>query len=133
MPVKGMRESVEVYELIGAAPVRTRLQVAAARGLTRFVGRSAKIDVLTLALERAATGQGQIVALVGEPGVGKSRLVWEFTHSHRTQGWLVLESSSVSYGRATAYRPVIDLLRTYFAIEDRDDGAGSVRRSRGNC
>ena len=122
MPVKGMPESVEVYELTGAAPVRTRLQVAAARGLTRFVGRWAEIDVLTLAFEHAATGQGQVVALVGEPGVGKSRLVWEFTHSHRTQGWLVLESRSVSYGKATAYRPVIDLLRTYFEVEDRDDG-----------
>ena len=121
IPVKGMPEPVEVYELTGASPVRARLQVAAARGLTQFVGRSAEMDVFTLALERAATGQGQMVALVGEPGVGKSRLVWEFTHSHRTQGWLVFESHSVSYGKATAYRPIIDLLRTYFDVEDRDD------------
>jgi AAA ATPase domain len=54
------------------------------------------------------------VAVVGEPGVGKSRLVWECLHSHRTQGWLVLESSSVSYGKATPYLPVIDLLRGLF-------------------
>ncbi len=58
---------------------------------------------------------------MGEPGVGKSRLVWEFTHSHRTQGWLVLEAGSVSYGKASAYRPIIDLLKGYFQIEDRDD------------
>ena len=58
---------------------------------------------------------------MGEPGVGKSRLFWEFTHSRRTVDWLILESGSVSYGKATAYLPVIDLLETYFAIEDRDD------------
>ena len=58
---------------------------------------------------------------MGEPGVGKSRLVWEFTRSHRVHGWLVLEAGSVSYGKATAYRPVIDLLKAYFQIEDRDD------------
>ena len=61
------------------------------------------------------------MALVGEPGVGKSRLVWEVTHSHRTQGWLVLESGSVSYGKATSYLPVIDLLKGYCRIEPRDD------------
>jgi tetratricopeptide (TPR) repeat protein len=72
-------------------------------------------------MERVSAGHGQIAALVGEPGVGKSRLVWEFTHSHRAQGWLVLESGSVSYGKASAYRPVIDLLKAYFQVEDRDD------------
>src|SRR5207244_8052129 len=69
---------------------------------------------------------GQVVAVVGEAGVGKSRLLWEFIHSHRTQGWLVLESSSVSYGKASAYLPVIDLCRSYFRIEARDD-ARSIR------
>ena len=69
-----------------------------------------------------------MVAIVGEPGVGKSRLVYEFTHSHRMQGWLILESGSVSYGKATSYLPVIDLLKGYFKIEDRDDPARSARR-----
>ena len=67
------------------------------------------------------TGHGQVAAIVGEAGVGKSRLVYEFTHSHRLHGWLVLESASVSYGKATSYLPVIDLLRGYFKIQDRDD------------
>ena len=62
-----------------------------------------------------------MVGVVGEPGVGKSRLFFEFTHSHRTQGWLILESGSVSYGKATPYLPVIDLLKAYFKIQDRDD------------
>ena len=121
IPVRGLPEPVEVFELIGAAPVRTRMQAAVARGLTRFVGRQTELEALSQALGRAGRGRGEVVALVGEPGVGKSRLVWEFTHSHRTDGWLALESGSVSYGKATAYRPVIDLLKTYFQIEDRDD------------
>src|SRR5207245_2096417 len=71
--------------------------------------------------ERAGAGHGQVVAVVGEAGVGKSRLVYECVHSHRTQGWRVLESASVSYGKATPYFPVIDLLRRYTHIEERDD------------
>jgi class 3 adenylate cyclase/tetratricopeptide (TPR) repeat protein len=121
VPVKGLREPVEVYELSGIGPARTRLQAAARRGLTRFVGRAAEIEVLRRSLEHAGAGHGQAVAIVGEAGVGKSRLVWEFTRSHRTHGWLVLESGSVSYGRATSYLPVIELLRAYLGIQERDD------------
>ncbi len=73
------------------------------------------------ALERAAAGHGQVVAVVGEAGVGKSRLMYEFVHSHRTEGWLVLESASVSYGKATPYFPIIDLLKRYAHVEERDD------------
>ena len=90
-----------------------RLQAAAARGLTRFVGRQHELEALHQALAQAGAGHGQVVALVGEAGVGKSRLVYEFVHSHRTQGWRVLESASVSYGKATPYFPVIDLLKRY--------------------
>ncbi len=121
LPVKGLPEPVEVYDLIGAGAVRSRLQAAAARGLTRFVGRDSEVDQLRLARERAQAGHGQVLAVVGEPGVGKSRLYWEFTRSHRVHGWLTLESESVSYGKATAYLPVIDLLKAYFHIEGRDE------------
>ena len=86
------------------------------------MGREAELELLRQALGRAGEGHGQVVAVVGEPGVGKSRLAWEFTHSHRSQGWLVLEAASVSYGKATTYFPVIELLRRYFGIEPRDDG-----------
>ena len=119
--VKGLTEPVEVYELTGAGLVRSRLQVAAVRGLTRFVGRNAEFDTLCQALDRAGAGHGQVVALVGEPGVGKSRLFWEFTHSRRTVDWLILESGSVSYGKATPYLPLIDLLKAYFKVTGRDD------------
>src|SRR5262245_34541268 len=120
-PVKGLVEPVEVFELVGASTVRRRLQAIAALGLTRFVGRQTELVALQQALERAGTGHGQVVAVVGEAGVGKSRLVYEFLHAHHTQGWLVLESASVSYGKATPYFPVIDLLKRYSHIEDRDD------------
>jgi class 3 adenylate cyclase len=121
VPIKGLSEPVEVFELMGAGAARTRFQAAARRGLTHFVGRSAELEQLRDALDRASQGRGQVVAVVGEPGVGKSRLFWEFTHSHRLQGWLVLESASVSYGKATSYLPVIDLLKRYFKIQDRDE------------
>jgi class 3 adenylate cyclase/tetratricopeptide (TPR) repeat protein len=121
VPVKGLADAVDVYEVTGAGPARTRLQAAVRRGLTRFVGRDAELDQLRRAQQLAASGHGQITAIVGEAGVGKSRLVYEFTHSHRMQGWLCLESASVSYGKATSYLPVIDLLKAYFKIQDRDD------------
>lgn len=108
--VKEIGEPIEVYEVTGAGPVRTRLQVAAARGLTRFVGRDAEITQLHRALEKASQGHSQVAAVVGEPGVGTSRLFYEFARSHRTQAWLVVESGSVSYGKATAYLPVIELM-----------------------
>jgi tetratricopeptide (TPR) repeat protein len=121
VPVKGLGEPVDVFELVGAGAARTRLEAAARRGLTRFVGRAAELEQLRDALDRAGQGHGQVVAVIGEPGVGKSRLVWEVTHSHRVHGWLVLQSASVSYGKATAYLPVIELLRGYFELESRDD------------
>src|SRR5712664_4133068 len=121
VPVKGLAAAVEVYEVTGVGPARTRLQAAARRGLTRFVGRDAELEQLRRAQQLAGDGHGQVAAIVGEAGVGKSRLVYEFTHSHRMQGWLVLEGAAVSYGKATSYLPVIDLLKGYFKIQDRDD------------
>ena len=119
--VKGLAAPVEVFELAGAGPTRTPLQAFAARGLTRFVGRQLEIEALRQALGHAAAGHGQVVAVIGEPGVGKSRLCYEFTHSHRTHGWLVLESSAISYGQATPYLPVRELLKAYFQIDGRDE------------
>jgi class 3 adenylate cyclase/tetratricopeptide (TPR) repeat protein len=121
LAMRGLRAPVEVYELLGAGPVRTRLQAAAVRGLTRFVGRDRELGHLYLALEWAGSGHGQVVALVGEPGVGKSRLVEECLHSPRTRGWVVLESASISYGKATPYLPVIELLKGYCGIDASDD------------
>jgi class 3 adenylate cyclase len=121
VPVKGLGAPIEIFELVGAGVARTRLEAAARRGLTRFVGRSAEMEQIRDALDRAGLGRGQVVAVVGEPGVGKSRLVWEVTHSSYAHGWHVLKASSVSYGKATSYLPVIGLLKGYFGIGDRDD------------
>ncbi len=121
VPVKGLEQPVDVYEMIGAGPRRSRFHAAAERGLTRFVGRESELEALRQALAHTAAGQGQVIAIVGEPGVGKSRLVWEVTHSHRVHGWLVLQASAVSYGKATSYLPIVDLLKGYFGIEDRDE------------
>jgi class 3 adenylate cyclase len=120
LPVRGLEAPIDVFELTGAAAARSRLQAATARGLSRFVGRDTEMEQLGRALKQAQQGRGQVVAVVGELGVGKSRLFHEFVHSHRTTGWLVLETSSVSYGRATSYLPVVDLLKSYFDIEDGD-------------
>ena len=120
MPVKGVNGTIEVFEITGAGPVRRRLQALATRALSRFVGRDDELERLARTLEQAAQGHGQLVAVVGEPGVGKSRLFFEFTHGHRAS-WLVLESGAVSYGRSTPYLLVVDLLKTYFKIGDCDD------------
>ena len=121
VPVKGLVEPVDVFELVGASGLRRRLQAAAVRGLTPFVGRQQELEALHQALARAQAGHGQVVALMGEAGVGKSRLVYECIHSHRTTGWRVLESASVSYGKATPYFPVMDLLKRYCHVDDGDD------------
>ena len=118
--MKGLAQPLEVYEAV-AAVVRTRFQATVSRGLSRFVGREAELEDLRQSLQHAAEGRGQLVAVVGEPGVGKSRLYWEFTHSNRCHGWLILESGAASYGKATPYLPVIDLLRGYFSIGVADD------------
>ena len=121
VPVKGFAEPVQIYELNGAGPARTRLQAAAGRGLTRFVGRDVEIEQLRRAQQLAAEGHSQVVAIVGQAGVGKSRLMHQFIHSEQTKGWLVLESNSTSYGRATPYLPIAELLRSYFKLDGHDD------------
>jgi class 3 adenylate cyclase len=120
MTVKGVTEPVAVYEVTGFGPLRTRLQRAVARGLTKFVGRDREMDALRHAAETALEGHGQIVAVMAEPGMGKSRLFYEFKATSAS-GWLVLEALSISHGKASAYLPVIDLLRNYFEIAVTDD------------
>lgn len=117
---KGIEIPMEVYELEGVN-TRMRIQALAARGLSKFVGRHDEIEMVGRAAAQARSGHGQVVALVGEAGVGKSRVFWEFTRSPHMQGWLVLEAGSVSYGKATSYLPLVDLLTRYFEIQSRDD------------
>jgi class 3 adenylate cyclase/predicted ATPase len=118
--VKGVPAPLNVYEVLGVGPLRTRLQVAARRGLVRFVGRQSELEQLKKALERAKAGHGQIVGVMGEPGVGKSRLFYEFKLVSQS-GCLMLETFSVSYGKAYPYLPLIELLKDYFQLLPHDD------------
>jgi class 3 adenylate cyclase len=118
--VKGLSEPIKVYEVTGIGPLRTRLQRAAGRGLTKFVGREREMETLKHAAELARQGHGQIVAAMAEPGVGKSRLYFEFKATSQS-GWMVLETFSISHGKASAYLPVLDLLHGYFKIASGDD------------
>jgi len=118
--VKGVSEAVNVYEVTGLGPLRTRLQRSAGRGLTKFVGREREMEAMKAAAERSKSGRGQIVATMAEAGTGKSRLFFEFKAVSQS-GWMVLETFSVSHGKASAYLPVIDLLHTYFRIAGEDD------------
>jgi len=118
--VKGVAEPVNVYEVLGVGPLRTHFQLAARRGLTRFVGREREMAAMAGALEQARAGHGQIVAAVGEAGAGKSRLMYEFKATI-PDGCKVLEAYSVSHGKASAWLPVIELLKSYFEIADEDD------------
>jgi class 3 adenylate cyclase len=120
-PVRGLRQPLEVFALVGAGSARTRLQAFAARTLTRFVGRQAELEAIRHALERAGAGHGQLVAVMGEPGVGKTRLLYEFLCAPWTQEWLLLESQAASYSQAIPYHPVRELLKAYFHLEARDD------------
>jgi class 3 adenylate cyclase/tetratricopeptide (TPR) repeat protein len=118
--VKGLSDLINVYEVVGLGPLRTRLQASARRGLSKFVGRDAEMTQMNHALELARAGHGQIVAAVGEAGVGKSRLFHEFKIVSRS-GCMILETFSVSHGKASAYLPLIDLLKNYFEITSDDD------------
>jgi class 3 adenylate cyclase len=123
--VKGLDQPVEVYEVVSAGPLKTHFQLAARRGLTRFVGREREMGAMAGALEQAKAGHGQIVAAVGEAGAGKSRLMYEFKATI-PDGCKVLEAYSVSYGKASAWLPVIELVKRYFELADEDD---DIRRS----
>ena len=118
--IKGVEAPLNVYEVLGAGPLRTRLQISARRGLTRFVGRQSELDQMQRALEEAKAGHSQIVGVMGEPGLGKSRLFYEFKLTSQS-GCLVLEAFSVSHGKASPYLPLIELLKNYFQIEPTDD------------
>ena len=118
--IKGVEEPLHVYEVLGAGPLRTRLQVSARRGFTRFVGRQSELDQLQRVLEQAKAGHGQIVGVMGEPGLGKSRLFHEFKQLAQGSS-LVLEACGISYGQTSPYLPIIGLLRTYFQLGPTDD------------
>jgi class 3 adenylate cyclase/tetratricopeptide (TPR) repeat protein len=127
--VKGSSVLQRVFELVGKAPSRDRVEAAGARGgLSPFVGRDREQAALQAALERALEGDGQAVALVGEPGVGKSRLAHEFTERHAAEGISVQRTRAVAHGRETPLLPVLELIRTTLGVVDSDEPAITRRR-----
>ncbi|HJU12407.1 MAG TPA: adenylate/guanylate cyclase domain-containing protein, partial [Candidatus Binataceae bacterium] len=118
--VRGATGPVGVYEVIGLGPLRTHFQLSAERGLSKFVGRQSEFEMLVRALDQVKAGRGQLVAVLGEAGVGKSRLFHEFKVVAQSE-CLVLETFSLAHGKNSSYLPVIELLKNYFAIADEDE------------
>jgi len=117
--LKGKAEAIRAWEVISARVARTRLVVEAERGLTPFVGRELELRLLTECFEKAKAGHGQVVFLVGEPGIGKSRLLLEFRRCLGEEAtWL--EGQCLPFGGAIAFHPLIDLLKRNFRIEEGD-------------
>ncbi|HKJ51571.1 MAG TPA: adenylate/guanylate cyclase domain-containing protein [Gammaproteobacteria bacterium] len=126
--VKGVKRKLEVHELVARTALRTRWEARAARALTDFVGRGRELETIFAAAESAAGGNGQLVALVGEAGMGKSRLVHEFTRAPQFDDWSVCHTGALSHGASTPYLPIGLLLRAIFAVEDLDDQAAIERK-----
>jgi class 3 adenylate cyclase/tetratricopeptide (TPR) repeat protein len=118
--VKGKEEAVEAYELLEATGVATRMEAAVIRGLTRFVGRDKEMNILTEAFDKAKSGSGQIVGLLGEAGVGKSRLLFELRQTLPEAQFTYLEGHCLHYGSTMPYLPLLDILRSYFGIKEGD-------------
>jgi class 3 adenylate cyclase/ribosomal protein L40E len=118
--VRGVSEPVGVYEVTGLGPLRTHFQLSAERGFSKFVGRQRELDQLMRALDLVKAGRGQIVAVLGDAGVGKSRLFHEFKVMAQSE-CTVLETFSLAHGEDSAYLPVIELLKNYFAVAEEDD------------
>jgi class 3 adenylate cyclase/tetratricopeptide (TPR) repeat protein len=123
VPVRGLQAPVEVHEISGAVPIRSRLDAASPRARSPLVGREMELARLDEAIDAMLAGTGQVVSMVGDVGVGKSRLCLELARRCRARGCLVIEAPAVSYGRAAGYRPGVELHRRYFQVESGDDPA----------
>ncbi|MGH7966200.1 MAG: ATP-binding protein, partial [Candidatus Binatia bacterium] len=128
--IKGVRDPIEVYELLGPSAPRSRLAIRAARGLSPFVGRARELAQLQEIATLVQNGPGQVVSLVGEAGVGKSRLLEEIKPVLRASGYLLIEGAGFAYGKTRAYLPLIQMLKRYCEIGDQDDPATYQRKLR---
>ena len=118
--VKGSRDPVQIFALRGLGAVRTRLDVSRSRGFSKFVGRANEMQTLEAALERALAGNGQVVGMVAEAGMGKSRLCFEFTERCRAREILVRSVTGVPHGKAVPFLPILEFYRQGFGIEPSD-------------
>ncbi len=118
--VKGKEAPVKAYRVIAPSTRRTRFDVSAERGLTPFLGRERELELLLDGLERANSGRGQAFSIMGEAGVGKSRLLYEFRKAVANEDVTFLEGRCLSYSTNVAYHPIIDLLQSTFDIQEGD-------------
>lgn len=114
--VKGKDAPQEAFELVKVGGATTRIEAAVARGLTTFVGRENSMAALREAYEKARNGSGQVMGVVGEAGVGKSRLLFEFRNRLPQDDLIYLEGRCIHFGGAMPYLPILDVLRSYFGI-----------------
>jgi class 3 adenylate cyclase/tetratricopeptide (TPR) repeat protein len=126
--VKGLRQPIDLFQIVGHTSARTRWEVTAARGLTPFVGRQSELAGLQRALQLAAAGRGQVVAVKGQPGTGKSRLVHEFLQSAELSSWTVLKTAAAAYRRGTPYLAISNLLRSWCEIPEQASPVEARRR-----
>jgi class 3 adenylate cyclase/tetratricopeptide (TPR) repeat protein len=131
MEIKGVHGAMHVYELIGLGQMRTRLDVSRSRGFSRFVGRGDEMQVLESALAHAREGNAQIVGIVGEAGLGKSRLCFEFLERCRARGLMTYETTGVAHGKAIPFLPILRLFRAFFGITEQDSDATARERIAG--
>ena len=120
LEIKGVRTPLRVYELVGTGAARTSLEVAGARGFTRFVGRESELSILAAALDRAVGGKGQVLGVIAQPGLGKSRLCYELVQHCREQGITVYEAHGVAHGKRVPWLVVLELMRGYFGIAEHE-------------
>jgi class 3 adenylate cyclase/tetratricopeptide (TPR) repeat protein len=118
--VKGKEAPLKVYRVIAPSTRRTRFDVSAERGLTPFVGRERELELLLDGFERVKEGRGQAFSIMGEAGVGKSRLLYEFRKAITNEDMTFLEGKCLSYGRGMTYHPIIDILKSNFDIQEGD-------------
>jgi AAA ATPase domain/Adenylate and Guanylate cyclase catalytic domain len=132
LEMKGAQGPVRVYELQGIGRLRTRLEVSRARGFSKFVGRQSEMAALEAALERAISGNSQVVGLVAEPGVGKSRLCHEFLERCRARGLQTFETHGVPYGKVTPFLPMLEFMRSVFGITEQDNPQAARQKIAGS-
>jgi len=131
LEIKGVSEAMHVYELQGLGQMHTRMDVSRSRGFSRFVGRGGEMQVLEAALARARDGQAQVIGIVGEAGLGKSRLCFEFLERCRARGLMTYETTGVAHGKAIPLLPVLRLFRAFFGISEQDSATTARERIAG--
>jgi class 3 adenylate cyclase/tetratricopeptide (TPR) repeat protein len=128
--VKGVRQPIDLFQIVGHTSARTRWEVTSARGLTPFVNRENELTQLQRALELVAAGSGQLMVVKGQPGTGKSRLIHEFLQSPQLSGWSMLKTAAATYDRGTPYLAISNLLRSWSGIPEQASPAEAMRRLR---